>query len=87
MLGLGSSYRTIGEYEQSQKIFRKAIELFPENLSFQVFYSMTLYNLGEHNEAMQRLLKCLLETTSDEKILQYQKAIQFYANALDETWV
>jgi len=32
------------------------------------------------------LLKCLIETTTDEKIISYKKAIDFYADKLDEIW-
>ncbi|MGV3464917.1 MAG: tetratricopeptide repeat protein [Heyndrickxia sp.] len=86
LLGLGSTYRTLGEYEKSQKTFLKGIELFPNNKALQVFYSMTLYNLNEHSAAMELLLKCLADTTQDKDILQYRKAIDFYADKLDKVW-
>jgi hypothetical protein len=47
---------------------------------------MTLYNLQEHRRAMELLLRCLLDTTGDDAILGYKKAIAFYAERLDETW-
>ena len=31
LLGLGSTYRTLGEYEKSKNVFVKAVELFPRN--------------------------------------------------------
>jgi len=86
ILGLGSSYRALGEYEKSKAVFQKGIELFPENRAIQVFFSMTLYNLQEHRRAMELLLKCLIETTRDHEIMGYKKAIAFYADRLDETW-
>ncbi|MFS0861957.1 tetratricopeptide repeat protein [Fredinandcohnia sp. 179-A 10B2 NHS] len=86
LLGLGSTYRTLGEYKKSKMTFQKGIELFPNNRAFQTFYAMTLYNLNEHSKAMELLLKCLVETTSDENILLYKKAIDFYSDKLDETW-
>lgn len=86
LLGLGSTYRTIGEYKKSKNTFQKGIELFPENKAIAVFYSMTLYNLKEYSKAMEILLKCLLETTDDPSILSYEKAIAFYSDKLDETW-
>lgn len=86
MLGLGSTYRTLGNYEKSRSVFTAAIKEFPSNHAFQVFYSMTLYNLGDHAQAMEILLKCLAETTSDEEIKRYQKAIRFYADKLDTVW-
>ena len=86
ILGLGSTYRTLGEYEKSKSTFLNGIELFPNNRAIQVFYSMTLYNLNDHRKAMEILLKCLLDTTTDSEILSYKKAINFYADKLDETW-
>lgn len=86
LLGLGSTYRTLGEYEKSQETFLKGIKLFPNNMAIQAFYSMTLYNLNEYSAAMELLLKCLVDTTSDKDILQYRKAIDFYADKLDNVW-
>lgn len=86
ILGLGSTYRTIGDYEKSKTIFLKGMELFPSNRAIQVFYSMTLYNLKDHGSAMELLLKCLIDTTKDEEILSYKKAINFYKDHLDHIW-
>ncbi|HYK75005.1 MAG TPA: tetratricopeptide repeat protein, partial [Pseudoneobacillus sp.] len=85
-LGLGSTYRTLGEYEKSKEVLVKGIELYPNNRALQVFYSMTLYNLKEHASAMELLLKGLIETSSDENILHYKRAIHFYSDKLDQTW-
>ncbi|MGP4065984.1 tetratricopeptide repeat protein [Oceanobacillus sp. M65] len=86
ILGLGSTYRTLGEYEKSKLTLQKGLEAFPHNKAIQTFYSMTLYNLKEHSKAMKLLLRCLVETTSDEKIISYKRAIHFYSDKLDETW-
>lgn len=86
LLGLGSTYRTLGEYEKSKNTLLKGIESFPNNRAIQIFHSMTLYNLNEHSKAMELLLKCLTETTMDVEILNYKRAIDFYSNKLDETW-
>lgn len=86
LLGLGSTYRALGQYENSKKTFQKAIEHFPNNKVIQVFYAITLYNLKQHSEAMELLLHCIVETTQNRNILAYKKAIEFYSNKLDETW-
>lgn len=85
-LGLGSTYRTLGAYKKSKKVFQLAMESFPHNNAIKTFYAMTLYNLAEHRQAMELLLRCLIETTSSKEIQSYQKAIDFYADKLDETW-
>jgi len=86
LLGLGSSYRALGDYAKSKDVFLKGMELFPNNRALQVFYSMTLYNLKEHHQAMELLLTCLADTTTDQEILNYKKAIHFYSNKLDTSW-
>jgi len=86
VLGLGSTYRALGEYEKSKDIFLKGMELFPDNHVIKVFYSMTLYNLKEHSQAMELLLKCLINTTNDNEILSYKKALNFYSDKLDQAW-
>ncbi|WP_144509774.1 tetratricopeptide repeat protein [Bacillus sp. FJAT-22090] len=86
LLGLGSTYRTLGDYEQSKRVLLHGMNLFPNNRAIQVFLSMTLYNLKEHQDAMELLLTCLTNTTTDKEILNYQKAIHFYADKLDEIW-
>ncbi|NDI33568.1 tetratricopeptide repeat protein [Chengkuizengella sediminis] len=85
-LGLGSTYRTLGEYEKSKHIFHKAIEEFPNHRALQVFYSMTLFNLKEHDKAMEILLKNIVETTNDQSIIDYKRAIHFYTDKLDKVW-
>lgn len=85
-LGLGSTYRTLGEYEKSRSIFLKATKEFPEDRAMETFYAMTLYNLKEYSQAMKLLLINLADTSEDENIRQYQKAIRFYSGDLDKTW-
>ncbi|MED4585315.1 tetratricopeptide repeat protein [Brevibacillus choshinensis] len=86
LLGLGSTYRTLGQYEQAADTFVKGMQQFPGDRSFPVFLSMAYYNLGKHHEAMTLLLQNLAETSCDSSISAYQKAILFYANDLDKTW-
>jgi tetratricopeptide (TPR) repeat protein len=86
LLGLGSTYRTLGKYEKSAETLVKGLELFPENHAIKSFYAMTLHNLNRHQEAMELLLKGLAMTSNDKNIQQYRRAIEFYADKLDEVW-
>jgi hypothetical protein len=47
---------------------------------------MTLYNLGEYEQSVGTLLKLLAETSTDESICQFKKAIHFYSERLNDTW-
>ena len=40
----------------------------------------------ELDKAMEFLLKCLIDTTTDKEILNYKRAIDFYSDKLDEIW-
>ncbi|AKG34280.1 tetratricopeptide repeat protein [Paenibacillus durus] len=86
LLGLGSTYRTLGQYEQSENVLRRAIEDYPQHREFQVFYAMTLYNLRQNDKAMGVLLHLLADTSGDPGISEYARAISFYADKLDQVW-
>jgi tetratricopeptide (TPR) repeat protein len=83
-LGLGSTYRCIGEYDKSIKIFDKAISEFPKNNEFKVFKSMALHNLKKHDEAINILLNVIAKTSSDKGIIDYKKAIEYYSDKLNK---
>lgn len=86
LLGLGSTYRCLGEYEKSLKVFDQGIKEFPEERSLKVFRALTLYNLGKSEESVSQLLIQLIDTTVDESIKSYDGALRFYADRLNETW-
>lgn len=85
-LGLVSTYRCLGKYEQSEELFERAIALFPDYRVFQVFRSLTMYNLGRPEKAIEILLRQPIETSSDESIRRYQRALLFYSDKLSETF-
>jgi len=86
LLGLGSTYRCIGEYRKSIDTFQQGLTLFPNSLEFKVFLAMAYYNIDEHSKAMELLLNSLADTSKDEGILRYQCAIRFYSDKLDQIW-
>ncbi len=83
-LGLGSTFRTIGEYAKSNEVFDQAIATFPEFRPFRIFLSLTLHNLSDHSRAMEILIKELVATTSDDSIKDYNSALLFYSDKLDQ---
>jgi len=85
-LGLGSTYRTLGQYAESKRILQEGLSRFPDANEIKVFLAMTLYNLGENHEAVSSLLQVITDTTSDEKIESYERAIRFYAEDLNKKW-
>jgi tetratricopeptide (TPR) repeat protein len=87
LLGLGSTYRTLGRDEESDRTFRRGIERFPDFLPLRVFHALTAYNLGRSRESVEQLVKVLLESTSDPAILRYRRSLSAYAEDLDRSWL
>lgn len=86
LLGLGSTYRTLGEYDQAAETLARGVETFPDDRGMAVFHAMALYNHGEAKKACETLLTLLLETTADPAVLGYREAIETYAADLDRVW-
>ena len=86
-LGLGSTYRCIGEFGKSLATLDRGVEEFPENRALKVFRALTLYNLGRYEESTRELLIQLVETTKNESIRSYERALRFYSERLNETWL
>ena len=83
LLGLGSTYRNIGEHNKSVAILRQGTAEYEDGREFQVFLAITLSDMGEYAEAMRLLLRNLAETTQNETLKQYERALLFYAGNLD----
>lgn len=86
LLGMGSTYRCIGEYQKAIEIFQQALSLFPDSHEFKVFLGMAYYNIGRYSTAMELLLNTLADTSSDAGVLRYQRAIRFYSDKLNQIW-
>ena len=85
-LGLGSTLRALGRYEESLETLGQALTTFPDDNSIRVFHAMALYNNGLAKDACEQLLKLLIDTTGDERIRGYGSALETYAEDLDATW-
>jgi len=83
-LGLGSTYRGLGEYPQAEETLRRGLKEFPQSRPLQVFLAMALYNTQRYNEALELALTNLAETTADETLQYYKRGISYYAAHLDE---
>ncbi|MFJ6696440.1 tetratricopeptide repeat protein [Streptomyces sp. NPDC091272] len=85
LLGLGSTYRVLGRYEEAVRTLRTGRDEFPADGALRTFLAMALYNVGQAHEGMQLLLHLLAETSEDAGVRQYRAAIGYYAKDLDET--
>jgi tetratricopeptide (TPR) repeat protein len=86
-LGLGSTLRALGHDEDSERIFRRGLERFPGDRALRAFRALLAYNRGRPREAVESLVKLLLETTGDARILRYRRALAAYAEDLDRSWL
>ncbi|MEK6555339.1 MAG: tetratricopeptide repeat protein [Bdellovibrionota bacterium] len=83
-LGLGSTYRCLGDYKNSERVLKKAISLFPENGALKVFFALAQYNLQNYSAAVELLLKELVRTSDDKNIKTYSRALLFYSDKLKQ---
>ncbi|MFD6415031.1 tetratricopeptide repeat protein [Streptomyces sp. NPDC060194] len=85
LLGLGSTLRVLGRYEEAVATLRAGVARHPDDGGLRTFLAMALYNTGGHHEAMGELLTLLAATSSDPSVREYRRAIEFYARDLDAT--
>jgi tetratricopeptide (TPR) repeat protein len=85
-LGLGSTYRALGQYPAAERTLREGLARFPDALELQAFLAMALHNLGQSRQAVELLLNVLARSSADPHIQSYRKAILFYAQDLEKSW-
>lgn len=85
LLGLGSTYRVLGQYEKAVEVLRGGAGQFPDDGALRTFLAMALFNTGEHHEAMRLLLELLAAGSTDPYVRRYRAAIEHYARDLHET--
>jgi tetratricopeptide (TPR) repeat protein len=85
LLGLGSTYRGLGQYAKAVDTLRLGVSRFPDDGALQTFLAMALFNTAQHHEAMQILLRLLAATSQDPYVRQYRPAIEHYSQDLNET--
>ncbi|MGF1517692.1 MAG: tetratricopeptide repeat protein [Nodosilinea sp.] len=83
LLGLGSTYRVLGEHEKSAIILRQGLAEYDGGREFEVFLALTLYCLGDYAQSMELLLRNLAETSQDIHLQNYQQALLYYSKHLD----
>ena len=85
-LGLGSTYRALGRYADAEAVLVAGLERFPDANELRVFLAMVLHNRGRSKAAVELLLTLLAETSGDDGIRAYRRAIAAYAEDVDRRW-
>lgn len=86
LLGLGSTYRALGDYDAALATLTRGVSEFPADNGLRVFHAMALYNTGHAKQACETLLTVITETSGDRAVTRYSDAISEYAADLDRTW-
>jgi tetratricopeptide (TPR) repeat protein len=86
LLGLGSTYRALGRYDEALSTLSRGVTEFPQDRGLQVFQAMAFYNKGRPKDACELLLTIIAETTAENSVATYRRAIAEYAADLDRTW-
>jgi tetratricopeptide (TPR) repeat protein len=86
IVGLGSSLRCLGRYREAQRVLEDGLADFPDDGAMRAFLAITRHNLGRSQVAVQELLVLLVQTSSDEGIRAYARALAFYAEDVDRRW-
>jgi len=82
LLGLGSTLRHLGQLERSASVLQSARLQFPDNREFDAFLALTLQAAGQGGEALRVALTALCDTSEDQGIRAYQRAIRHAASKL-----
>ena len=80
-IGLGSTYRCIGEYDKAIAVLEAGLNKFPDNDVMKVFLSIAKYNVKDHEEAMKLLLETVVKV---DEVKEFERAISFYKDHLNE---
>ena len=85
-LGLGSTYRALGQYSAAERTLREGLTRFPDAAELKAFLAMALHNLGQSKQAVELLLTVLAQSSSDAQVQSYREAILFYAQDIERSW-
>lgn len=78
-VGLGSTYRLLGQFAKSIDVLLEGSKNFPDSQVMKIFEAMTLHESGRHNLAIAMLLHCAADKPADRSVGLYRRAIQQYA--------
>jgi tetratricopeptide (TPR) repeat protein len=82
-IGLGSSYRCVGEFQKSKSLFDEARRCFPSCPALQAFEAFTLFDLGDKQIAQTQFDEALSTRNAGCNCLQiYERALSAYSKTV-----
>ncbi len=85
-LGLGSTYRALGEYQHAGETPSVGLLRFPGANDLKVLLAMVCYNQEKSGAAVETLLQVIAQTSDDNYVSQYRNAISLYAQDTGRNW-
>jgi tetratricopeptide (TPR) repeat protein len=85
-LGLGSTYRALGQYAEAERTLREGLTHFSDAAELKTFLAMALHNLGRSKQAVELLLTLLAQSSADTHLQGYREAILYYAQDIERSW-
>lgn len=80
---MGSTLRNLEQYAESIKILLEGIDKFPRYAALKAFLGLTTYTNGNYREAAKHMLAACLVESDDRSLIDYKRALAFYADKLD----
>lgn len=81
LLGLGSTLRNVGAFDEAVQLLTDACERFPERADLRVFLAFARQSAGDGNGALATLLNLILESPGID-VHGYERAIRYYTDEL-----
>jgi Flp pilus assembly protein TadD len=81
LLGLGSTLRNVGRFDESVRVLQEAVARFPDRADLKVFLAFSLHSAGEQTVALVTLLDVILAAPGIE-LHGYERAARYYTDDL-----
>ena len=83
-LQMGSTLRNTRDFKESVRVLREGLLCYPKHLALQLFLILTQYSNGSTCESTRQLLKIVLDHVSEDSLQEYQRALRWYVEHLDD---
>lgn len=77
LLGLGSTYRWLGQSAEAIATLERGVEAFPEDEAMRVFRALAWHQGGRSDEAVAELLELLVATSAAPRVKTFGKALGY----------
>jgi Flp pilus assembly protein TadD len=81
MVGLGSTLRNVGAYQESVEFLASAVARYPDYADLRVFLAFAKHSAGDHAGALVEVLDVIL-TAPGVDLHGYDRAIRYYTDEL-----